>query len=178
MARLLLVALFALTATITSMSASAHPCSPSCHPNAASSRQDPTPDAPRTPITVTGRQTAHISIDLTSETPVLDRHPSAVALVVRPDTFSSDELYIVMVYVEQNGGLDDAQPAEFLGGFTWHMPPQIGEPSTFYVNAPESLRVASNDSNAIELGVRLEAVDPNVTLQNSRLTILDATLVP
>lgn len=173
-----LVCLF-LPSLTSSLPASESSCALAGQISAAtpSEASESTASAQPTPAVATGSHTAHVVVNL-PDPPVADRHSANVELVVRPDAFSPKELFVVMVYATEIDGSGGRQNDEFLGGFTWHMPPAEGEPCTFYVNAPESFRRADSDPDSLEIDVRLAPVDQNVRLLNSRLTVLRATLVP
>ena len=161
------------------VSESPSPLASGLSPVASSERGQSSASLQHTPATATANQAAHIVLDL-PDTPVTDRQSATVELVVRPDEFSSNELFIVMVYAREPTDVqpDGSKQDEFLGGFTWHMPPQNDEPTTFYVNAPERFRLTDSDHAPIEIDVRLTPVDSNVPLRHSRLTILQAAIVP
>ena len=125
--------------------------------------------------TVTERQRAYVTVDL-PDTSATRSDSTGIEVVVRPDTFSADEPYIIMVYAKTTEGESEiADYDKFLGSFTWHVPPQLGQPSTFYVNAPNDSNLSHTDAHSIE--IRLEPVQHNVPLRHASLTVLRATLV-
>lgn len=179
MARSLFLVCLFLPSLACSLSASEPSCALAGQISAAapSEPSQSTASAQPTPAVATGSHIAHVAVSL-PDPPVADRHAATVELVVRPDVLSPKELFVVMVYATEIDGPAGCQNDEFLGGFTWHMPPVEGEPNTFYVNAPVSFRRAESNPDSLDIDVRLAPVDPDVLLQNSRLTILQATLVP
>ena len=142
-----------------------------------SARHESAATLQRASATATEGQHAYVTVDL-PETSVTQSGSASIEVVVRPDTLSKGEPYIILVYAKATHGEQEvAEYDDFLGSFSWHIPPQLGQPSTFYVNAPDNPN-ATDDEHSMDIQIRLEPVEGDGPLRHSRLTVLRATLVP
>lgn len=178
MKRLMLSALLALAAPGVVVSAGAlyDPVSRMFVPTPVSARHELGATLQHSSATATGAQHAHVIVDL-PDTSVTRSDSASIEVVVRPETLSAGEPYIVLVYAKTNeGGQAVAEYSEFLGSFAWHVPPQLGQLSTFYVNAPDHPSV-TDDGYSMDIEIRLEPIEGEA-LRHSSLTVLRATMVP